>query len=447
LKRNIDQFLLDWKTKENRLPLVLRGARQVGKSYAVDALGRTHFTHYVSVNFEKSPEAKACFSSLKSQDILNKLNVLLDTHIVPGKSLLFLDEIQDCPQALMALRYFREDCPDLHVIAAGSLLEFVLEQDQFRMPVGRVQYIYVRPLSFQEFSAALGHHLFLDHLAVTTVRNGLDPVFHQKGLDLLKQYMAIGGMPGVIHEYIHSKKNISDTYRMQAAILQTYRDDFAKYSTRTQGQYLQKVFEQIPKLVGRQIKYVEIDRSARSSNLKQAITLLAKSGIVTPIFVTAASGLPLSATEKTAIFKTLFLDTGLAVNACKLGAQIQFADDVMTLNQGAIAEQLVGQELIAYQDPFSNDSLYHWVRLEPGSQAEVDYVVSLNGQVVPLEVKSGKTGRLRSMLQFVRDKKALFGVKISQSPLSFDGTVLSVPLYMIAHIERLAAEVVPANAE
>lgn len=436
MKRDIDAVLDAWKDKKNRLPLILRGARQVGKSFAIASFGQRAFEHTVILNFEKTPEIKKCFNELDPKKIVNKLAIFLNVAIVPGKTLLFLDEIQECPEALMAMRYFREECPELHVIAAGSLLEFVLEEQDFRMPVGRVQYLYMRPLSFYEFLQATGHHAFLAHMQQVTVKTGIDDIIHQKGNQLVKQYMAVGGMPAVVQEYLETQDTLN-IYRLQASILQTYRDDFPKYATKVQGAHLHRIFEEIPKRVGQQIKYVHIDPTVRSTALKSALFLLAKTGVITPIFSTEGNGVSLSATEKTNLFKCLFLDVGLAVNACKLGADIQFLEDVMTLSKGAIAEQFVGQELIANQDPYVNEPLYFWMRSHAGSQAELDYVLSVNRHVVPVEVKSGKTGRLRSLLQFLSEKEVPFGIKLSQQTLSFDQKVLSVPLYLTAQIPRL----------
>lgn len=202
MKRDIERQLKDWKDQPNRLPLLIRGPRQVGKTYVVEQFGKEFFENVVLVNFELYPRMKQCFESLDPKEIINKLRLMDDLDIEPGKTLLFLDEIQECPKAIMSLRYFKEKMPELHVIGAGSLLEFALREEDFRMPVGRVQFVYLGPFSFGEFLGALNHNQLRGYLGKIKLMDQIDPVVHEQLLELLQKYFILGGMPAVLQEYL-----------------------------------------------------------------------------------------------------------------------------------------------------------------------------------------------------------------------------------------------------
>ena len=310
IKRQIIKELISWADAPHHLPLLLRGARQVGKTFVIEQLAASRFSHFININFELEPEYCHCFESLKPEDIINSIQMLCRQKIIPGITLLFLDEIQNCPRAIMALRYFKEQMPNLHVIGAGSLLEFALNDEDFSMPVGRVQFIYLKPLSFQEFLQAQD---FDDLLAATkncTLAKPLPLIVHQKLLKLTHEYLITGGMPAAIQSYLETR-DFLQTQRMQTVIMSTYRNDFGKYAKLSQHKYLLKIFTQAPGLVGQQIKYSRIDPEMRSRDLKQAIENLTQAGIIQPVFATSASGLPLSALVSEKKFKLLFLDVGL----------------------------------------------------------------------------------------------------------------------------------------
>jgi predicted AAA+ superfamily ATPase len=188
------------------MPLLLRGARQVGKSYIIEKFGKEEFESYVMLNFEQHPEYQQCFESLDPIKIINAIELITDRTIQAGKTLLFLDEIQECPKAIMALRYFKEQMPELHVIGAGSLLEFALNDEEFRMPVGRVEFMYLRPLSFGEYLLAKGHTKMKDYLKALHIGDVIEEAVHNRLLSLVREYLSLGGMPAVIAEYLASKK-------------------------------------------------------------------------------------------------------------------------------------------------------------------------------------------------------------------------------------------------
>jgi len=441
MKRDLERELFKWKEHKDRLPLLLRGARQVGKSYIVEEFGKKAFKNIVVVNFEFRPELKQCFTTLDPIEIINKLQLLMGVTIEAETTLLFLDEIQECPNAIMSLRYFKEKYNRLAVIGAGSLMEFTLNSPDFRMPVGRIQFIYLEPLSFGEFLTVSGNERLRHHLQGIRLNSTFDDVVHQKLMDLLRIYFIVGGMPAVVKEYFESR-NFLNCKRIQNSLLQTYRSDFGKYAKTAEHKYLQKVFDEAPRLVGSRVKYSNIDPASKSRDIKQALNLLKLAGIIYPVYATAASGLPLGAQANEAKFKLNFLDVGLMQNACGLQSELTLTNDFIQVNAGAVTEQLIGQELRAYSDSYLEHNLFFWARDKKSSSAEVDYVVAVDSLILPVEVKAGKTGTLKSLKLFIEEKKALFGIRFSQEKLSLHDKILTLPLYMAEQMEKLAQEAV-----
>jgi predicted AAA+ superfamily ATPase len=320
--------------------------------------------------------------------------------------------------------------PSLHVIAAGSLVEFALESENFRMPVGRIQYIYLFPMSFGEFIEVSGEkelrNYICDHKKLQMLPESLDAKLNE----YIRKYFILGGMPAVVQEYCETGDMIS-CQRIQRAIVDTYRDDFAKYSRKLKHRYLDKIYNAVPKMVGRKFVYAHVDNTIKSRELKQALELLEKAGVVIKIKRTSGAGLPLEAGVKDAYFKVLFLDVGLlhAVNGIYLDT-VQ-AKDFTALFKGAVAEQFVGQELLAYQNPYTRPLLYYWAREAKNSNAELDYLIQKEGKAIPIEVKSGSTGRLRSMHMFMEKYQVQQGIKISQAPYDSENQIISLPLYSL----------------
>lgn len=418
MDRNFEKTLSYWKEGALRYPLLVRGARQVGKTYIIEKFGKSHFESFEKVNFEAQPEASAFFESLDPFEILQRLEVWTKRRIYPGKTLLFLDEIQGCPKAILALRYFKEKMPELHVIGAGSLLEFALLQNQFSFPVGRVQFAYMHPLSFKEFAKGLGYPLET----------------HEDALRYVREYLSVGGMPAAVQHY-KSTRSILECSRIQDILLGTYRADFGKYASNAEQKYLRIVFDGITSLVGEQVKYSKIDDQIKSRELKTALEQLEWAGLVHLIYATSASGIPLKAQIKQNKVKPLFLDIGLLQRSLEVDPELIWNQELIEINKGALAEQFVGQELLAYRDAFRDEKLYFWEREK--SDAEIDYVISLDHHIIPIEVKAGKYGRLRSLKQFMEEKKSPIGICISERPLSFERGVLFVPFYQIEEIPIL----------
>lgn len=435
-ERFILQDLLAWKVRPNRAPLILRGARQVGKTTLVNFFGQHHFENMVAINLESSVNLKSAFEIFEPKKIINRIAAFTGQRIIPGKTLLFIDEIQEAPKAIQALRYFKENLPDLHVIAAGSLLEFVLNSDQFKMPVGRVEFLYLQPLSFAEFLKAQGDAILLETLQETALDNPLPPELHQKALALVREYIALGGMPGVLSQYL-PQKDITLAHHWQQQLLATYRNDFGKYAKAANIHVLNTLFEKMPTLIAQEVKYAKVEPDMRGEKIKSGLELLQYAGLVYKTYATAASGVPLNALLNYKKFKLFFVDTGLIAGSAQLTAEILNDTELTLIHQGALTEQFVAQELIAHQPAYMAPQVMYWSRDKKNSTAEVDFVIQLGSKIIPIEVKSGKTGRLKSLQVFMQEKGSPLGVKISQAPLSLEKNILSVPLYMLARLTPL----------
>ena len=434
LYRHLEKNLNAWKISQTRKPLLIRGARQVGKSSLVEAFGKKHFNNVIVLNFELSPEYKKCFQTLQPQEICNTISVIAQQKIIPGQTLLFFDEIQDCPEAIQALRYFKEKMPQLHVIGAGSLLELVLNQADYRMPVGRVEFLYLYPVSFKEFLHVYSPET-IAYIESATLEKPVPEVIHDHLLKQLKHYFWLGGMPEVLSDY-HTLQDVTRVQAIQAGIIETYAKDFGHYRNVADPICLQHCFHRSPLLIGQQIKYNKIDPDIRSRELKKALSALEDAAILQRIHATAATGIPLDTTVNEKKFKLNFVDIGLVKHFNQLDVKLLLDDEFVFQNQGALAEQFVGQELLAYAPSYEKSKLYFWARDGEGS-AEVDYVIISNGNIYPLEVKSGKVGKLKSLQQFLLEHPCKIGIRASTAPLSLEKNVLSVPLYMLSELQRL----------
>lgn len=436
MDRDIEKNLLKWKDEKHPMPLLLRGARQVGKSYTIEKFGRTSFDNIVIINFELQPEMKACFDTLEPKDILNIIFLLTQQKIEPKKTLLFLDEIQDCPNAIRSLRYFKEKLPQLHVIGAGSLLEFTVNSEDFRMPVGRVQSLYLKPLSFKEYLVGSGNKALRDFLEKIDLTTPIATPIHDRLLKLIHEYTIVGGMPAVLNSFF-SQNNHSECQIIQTALLNTYRQDFGKYAKKTDHRYLQRLFEKIPGLVGETFKYSKVDPDMRSRDLKEALYMLQNAGLVYPIYSTGAAKIPLASSINEKKFKILFLDIGLVTRTGKLAMDLLLNHDLHLANRGMLAEQFVGQELLAYTSVYEESELYFWSREQRSSTAEVDFITTVDTNIIPIEVKAGTTGHLKSLKLFMKERESLVGVRFSKLPLSYTDNILSLPLYLVSEMQRL----------
>lgn len=436
MKRDLERDLLLWKENPRRMPLLVRGARQVGKSFIIKKFGEEHFKSFVEINFEEYPEYKQCFETLHPTQIVATIELLTGKSIEPNKTLLFLDEIQECPQAIISLRYFKEKMPDLHVIGAGSLLEFVLNDEAFSMPVGRVQCIYLRPLSFGEYLDATQNQKLRTYLQHVSIQDTIEEVVHNRLLTLVREYFALGGMPAVIYEFLQSK-SLLHSQDIQTSLLTTFRNDFGKYAGKMPHEHLQNIFAKAPGLVGQWLKYSTLDPDTASVTLKKALKKLCDAGLIILVYATSGVGLPFISHANEKKCKFLFVDIGLVKRACNLSLDLLFAEDLLLINDGMLAEQFVGQELLAYFYKEEANGLFAWKREEKSSSAEVDFLINVDSLIVPVEVKAGAIGSLKSIKLFLSERKLPIGLRISEKRLSLEQNILSIPFYLIEQIPRL----------
>lgn len=429
MKRAIDRHLQAWRADAGRKPLLIRGARQVGKTFTARALGAT-FDELVEVNFERTPAlARAFEKDLDPRRIVRDLRLLTRQRIEPGRSLLFLDEIQDAPRAIQALRYFFEELPELHVAAAGSLVDFALEATG--APVGRVHSLYMYPLSFVEFLSAAGDEALAE--ALGAVRD-IGPPVHDLLLERLGIYLAIGGMPEAVASWV-THGDLPRCRRVLSGLAENYRNDFAKYAQRHEVKYVDLLFSEAASMQGRRFVFAHVPGEYRARELAPALGLLEKAGILHRVIQSPGSGCPLRAGARPDRFKVVGLDVGLTQALLELDTAELVLDAATAItHRGAIAEAFVGQELIAYSSPWARRELFYWHREARGSSAEVDYLVEDNGKVIPVEVKSGGRGRLTSMRLFLEKNRGLspFGIRFSPHPFSIVDDLQSWPLYAVA---------------
>lgn len=402
-KRNIDDKLLEWKESPRRKPLLIRGARQVGKSTAVRNLGKG-FKYFVEVNLESQPSIRQLFT--KDIDVhrtCEAISATLGIPVVAGKTLLFIDEIQVCQEAIMSLRYFKEDYPELHVIAAGSLLEFTLEE----LPsfgVGRIRSIYMYPFSFDEFLLAQGLDTAVDFKHKATSLSPLPEAVHNKLVEQLKTFYLVGGMPAAITEWVESKSYIECT-RVHNDILDTYQDDFSKYKSRISPALLRQVLRSVALQAGCKFVFRQVADDIHSSVIKEALHLLTLAGLIKPVTHSDGNGVPLGAEENCNYTKYLFLDLGLMQTMLGTpAANVLLSSDVDFVNKGAASEMFAGLELVKNHDCFQKAEMYYWQNLSRGTNAEIDYLVVKDGIVVPIEVKASTRGSMQSLWLFMRKK-------------------------------------------
>lgn len=446
--------LEDWLSAGSRKPLVMRGARQVGKTWLVRHLASATHKQLLELNFENEPQLITLFKSNDPQQILLNLQASLNIKIDTNSCILFLDEIQAAPEILAKLRWFAEHLPELPVIAAGSLLEFVLMEHTFSMPVGRISYMHIEPLSFSEFLLANEKQQLYEYLENYHFPLEIPALIHEQLIALFKEYIIIGGMPAVVANWI-SERSLSKVSQTQQDLLATFRDDFAKYSGRIKTQYLDEVMLAIPRFLGQKFIYSRINPNLSSPTSKHALDLINKARICHRVVSCSANGIPLGAEIREKYFKEVFLDSGLASAALGLTLnQMNTAKEITLINNGGIAEQVVGQLLRTINPFYIEPTLYYWQREEKGSSAEIDYVIQHANQVIPIEVKAGSTGSLKSLHLFMSLKNTKLAVRINSdlpsitpvnvknhagNPVQY--SLMSLPFYLISQVHRLIERV------
>jgi hypothetical protein len=435
MRRKVLSELKIWAKEKKRKPLLVRGARQVGKTYSVRVLGE-EFENFVEINFEEDAEAKLFFnSSLTPKKITEQLSQYTGEGIVPGKTLLFLDEIQACPDALRSLRFFYEKMPELHVIAAGSLLEFALSEIP-SFGVGRISSLFMYPVSFFEFLDATGNDKLRKAIQKADFNDPLSLPLHNKSMKLLRTYMIIGGLPEALDNYIQTGDALNSQKIIDELIL-TFRDDFAKYKTKTSTENIDVTFNSIAFQAGSKFIYNAVGDGS-TSGFPIALDLLNKAGLATKVFHSSSRGIPLKAQIKLNKFKLIPFDTGMYQRL--LGLDIPSfitAEDTDLVNKGALAEIYTGLMLLQTFPSHIKPDIFYWQREKRGSNAEVDYVMEHNGKIFPIEVKASSRGSMQSMQLFLKERGFETGIRIAGEPFSSYQNIKVVPLYAVENLKEL----------
>ncbi|MDR0296289.1 MAG: AAA family ATPase [Prevotellaceae bacterium] len=438
LKRKVDIDLLQWKDVENRKPLLLRGARQVGKSSTVRELSK-QFDSFVEVNFERDDlkhNVKAVFErGADPKRICNELSLIYGMPIVAGHTLLFLDEIQACLPATSSLRYFYEEYPELHVIAAGSLLEFAL-QELPSFGVGRIRSLFLYPFSFDEYLRAIGLNMLADALQKASPEKPFSDTIHHKCLQQLSRFVLIGGMPEVVATHAHGGSLLECQQVLDDLMLPLY-NDFSKYKERVPSSRLREIFASVINQTGGKFTYAHASQRANRLQIKESVELLELAGIIYSVTHSSSNGLPLAAEMNTKHRKYLPLDTGIYQRFLRLDlGQLLSFESLQQVNKGTLAELFVGLELLKSAPSTNPTQLYYWQREKQGSSAEVDYVVQCNTDIVPVEVKSGTKGSMRSMAQFLSEKKYSYGIRCSMENFGMFQNIKIYPIYAASKIGK-----------
>lgn len=438
MEREIHKHLISWKNASKRKVLLLRGARQVGKTWSARFLG-SHFEHFIEINFEFDRKVHAFFEqSLDPEDLCLNLAAYYNIPIQNGKTLLFFDEIQACIPAISSLRFFYEKRPDLHLIAAGSLLEFALEE----LPsygLGRIESLWMYPMSFDEFLLAKGEKPLLHLKRKASPEKSLNKVFHETLITHFRQYLYIGGLPEVIQTFIDTR-DFAPAIKLINQLIDGLDDDFSKYKKRVPVSRLRTIFEAVANQTGSKFNLSKSIKEANHGQIKEAIQLLIQAGLVYKVHHTAANGFPLGAEVNPKKFKLLMFDHGIFQRILGLNAaELLLPKEYASVFRGALAELFVGLEIVKYQPSFSRSHLYYWHREKRGSQAEVDYLLQQQNRLFPLEVKSGTQGKMQSLHLFLKEKNLPFGVRVSLENFSVYKGVKVLPLYAISNLFALTS--------
>ncbi len=431
-----------WLKSPGRKPLVIRGARQVGKTWIVRDLAKRHKLKLIELNFEKLPALEELFSENDPKEIISNIEAEFSMSINPESSLLFLDEIQAAPGLFSRLRWFKEDMPQLPVIAAGSLLDFALRKYEYSMPVGRITYFYLEPMSFLEFVLAKGNRALYEKLSGFSIKKKLPASLHQKCLELYKDYCLIGGMPEVVKTWCQTE-NLKECIKLQQDLLATFRDDFHKYKGGFDAALLAKIMLSVCEQLGNKFIYSRADSSRKLTKIKNGLEKLIQARVCTKISHTSANGIPLGAMSNEKFFKILMNDIGLV--SVQLGLSLtkhKKAKEIIFTNKGGLAEQFVGQQLRFFATPLSDPCLFYWQRAG-GRQGEIDYIIGHENRIIPIEVKSGASGAMKSLHQFMAWKNLDLAIRFNiNRPVMEDINVkttlgkpvsyklISLPLYL-----------------
>lgn len=432
MKRHIYSSLLKWKYSDRRKPLLLRGARQTGKTYLLSEFGRKEYENFICINFEKDRTAADFFKeSLDAKKLIQNLSIYTGRRIRPEKDIIFFDEIQACNGALSSLKYFYEQVPQYHVAAAGSLLGIAISGPG-SFPVGKVNFWDLFPMNFLEYLDALGLNELKEVILNANDTSPYPEPFHKELIRQLKNYCFTGGMPEVVASFA-SNEDFAEARQIQSEILASYTFDFAKYSAGPDIPKLRMVWDSIPAQLSKENKkflFKMLKKSARLRDFENAIQWLEKAGLVYRVFKISVAKRPLNAYVKENIFKLYCLDVGLLSALADIPPKIVVqGNEIFEEFKGALAENFVLQELKASKA----SNVYYW---ESEGQAEVDFIFEKAGRIFPLEVKAGVNVRSKSLHSFDQKFSPPYLGRTSLMNLKYDGRILNVPLYAVSTFPR-----------
>lgn len=427
MERKIYQDLLKWKLNNNRKPLVLQGARQVGKTYIVNYFAGKEYVNSVYCNFEKDSQLHDFFDNLDPMTIIKKISLYKRKEILPHNTLIIFDEIQACPQAITSLKYFNEEANDYHIISLGSLLGVSVNRSNFSFPVGKVQFMTMYPLDFEEYLMAKNEHELISLIKNCFLTNTpLDRAFHERAIDYYKEYLYVGGMPEAVMEY-NRNFNPELVRIIQQSILESYLNDMGKYNKQTEIPKTKIVYKSIGTQLGKENKkfqYKNIKHGARSKEYQEAIEWITLSGIATQLYKLETVLLPLNAYQSLTDFKFYMNDVGL----CTASQNIYIEDilsnnELLSIFKGGLTENYVFNQLLS-----NNIKSYYWVS---DGVAEVDFIVRLNNDIIPIEVKSTENIRSKSLSIYKDINKPKYSIRISLRNFGYENEIKSVPLYAV----------------
>jgi uncharacterized protein len=433
MKRSFEKNIHEWVDDPNRKVLLLRGARQVGKTWLIRETGK-RFTHYLEVNFEMDKSVHKFFSGdLNPDEICINLSAYYNIPIRNGQTLLFFDELQACLPAISSLRFFQDKRPQLHLVAAGSLLEFALQEIP-SFGVGRIQFLFMQPLSFTEFLWARQEEQLHELLKKCNPEKPINEVFHHKLIKYLKEFLITGGLPEVVDTFIRTG-DLRQAQKILDQLITGLDDDFARYKERVPAYRLREVFQAVAAQSGNKFTLSKASENLNNAQINECLTLLEMAGLIHKIKHSSAIGIPIGAGANHQKYKIIMFDHGIFQRL--LGLELKqhlLADDFETINKGKLAEQFAGTEILKYQNPQSKTQLYYWHREKRGSTAEVDYIIQKSENIIPVEVKSGKQGKMQSLWMFLKEKNSETGIRISLENFATYAGIHVYPLYGINNI-------------
>ncbi len=436
MKRTLYGDLLSWKDSNNRKPLLLQGARQVGKTYLINEFAQNEYSDYIYLNFEQNPDLKTLFKGdLNPQNIINNISLYTGEKIHSSDTLIFFDEIQAAPEAITSLKYFYEQSPDYHIISAGSLLGVSVGK-QSSFPVGKVNFMTLYPMSFAEYLTAFGEELLVDRLVNIKNIESLPEIIHEKLVNHLKMHLYLGGMPEVLQGYLDNK-DVATARKTQKEILEAYYRDFSKYTDKPQAIKTSELWNSIPYQLAKEnkkFKYSEVRKNARASLFEQTIEWLKKAGLINVAYNISVPKFPLAGYADRTKFKIYLLDTGI------LGAMLDLTTDIIIKGSelfseynGAFIENFVANELTV----IGNRELFYWTSK---SDAEVDFVMQAENDIYPIEVKSGASRNLKSLRSYAEKYDPKIICRISPRNFIRDNEFVNIPLYAVFNLKNLIAE-------